>query len=144
MKKIYALILPLVATACSAFAQSPTTLTIRIENVVKVEGQVLVGLFNNADGFPEDREQMVDYKIAKVTEEVIVVEFSGLAPGNYAFSVVQDYNENYKMDKTFFGLPKEPYAFSNNYVPKISAPDFYDCSFKLSSGSQSKTVQLLH
>ena len=49
----------------------------------------------------------------------------------YAISIFIDLNGNGKMDTNFFGKPKEPYCFSNNYKPVFSAPDFEDCSFNL-------------
>ena len=35
------------------------------------------------------------------------------------------------MNRKFIGIPKEPYAFSNNIRPKLSKPTFEECKFLL-------------
>jgi|SRR6516225_5116652 uncharacterized protein (DUF2141 family) len=59
-----------------------------------------------------------------------------LKPGEYAISVFQDLNENQKLDQGLFGIPKEPVGFGNNFKPKFSAPEFSDCSFKMTQDIQ--------
>lgn len=53
-----------------------------------------------------------------------------LAADTYAFSAYIDTNGNGKLDKNLFGIPTEPYCFSNNFTPKFSKPGFEDCSFE--------------
>ncbi len=57
--------------------------------------------------------------------------FQDLKKGIYAVAVYEDLNENRKLDKNFFGIPNEPYGFSNNVKPSFGAPSFEKCSFKL-------------
>lgn len=119
-------------------------LIIEIDNIERIEGQVLIGLFKGSKGFPEDRKSMIDSRVVKVEGNQLSIQFSDLEPGDYAFSVVQDYNENYEMDKSLFGLPQEPYAFSNNFTPRFSAPEFEDCNFLIKPGKNQQTIQLIH
>ena len=46
-----------------------------------------------------------------------------LEPGDYAVAIYHDENGNGQLDKRLFGIPKEPYGFSNNYRPRLSAPN---------------------
>ncbi len=46
--------------------------------------------------------------------------------GEYALAVYQDINENGKLDLNFLGIPTEPYGFSQNFKPRLSAPNFSD------------------
>ena len=130
--------------AVASLHAQTATLTIKVENILRVEGQVMIGLFKDANGFPEDREHMLAYKIDEVAGNQLILEFANLEPGNYAFSVVQDYNKNYKMDKNLLGMPKEPFGFSNDFEPLFSAPDFNDCKFTLTPGANVQTIQLIH
>jgi uncharacterized protein (DUF2141 family) len=52
-----------------------------------------------------------------------------LAPGEWAVALTQDTNNNDKLDKNFLGIPTEPFAFSNNVRPHLSAPSFKECEF---------------
>jgi uncharacterized protein (DUF2141 family) len=42
-----------------------------------------------------------------------------------------------------FGAPKEPFAFSNNVVPRFSAPKFEECKFDFSKDGQVISINLL-
>ncbi len=45
----------------------------------------------------------------------MTVEISIVESGEYAVAVIQDLNENEKLDKNFLGIPKEPYGFSGKW-----------------------------
>ena len=46
----------------------------------------------------------------------VILEFGPVEPGMYFIAVYQDLNNNNELDKTSKGVPKEPYALSNNPV----------------------------
>jgi uncharacterized protein (DUF2141 family) len=54
--------------------------------------------------------------------------------------VFHDVNNNDKMDKNFFGVPKEGYGSSKNKLPFASAPVFKDNQFSVPPNT---TIQLL-
>ena len=54
-----------------------------------------------------------------------------LLHGEYAIAVFVDLNGNGKMDKNFFGIPKEQYGFSNNVMGRMSAPTFDQAKFTI-------------
>ncbi len=49
--------------------------------------------------------------------------------GEYAIHVFHDENKNKKLDKVFFGIPEEGYAFSTNYMDLFDSPEFEDIKF---------------
>jgi uncharacterized protein (DUF2141 family) len=63
-----------------------------------------------------------------------------LAPGEWAVAVSQDLNNNDKLDKNFLGIPTEPFAFSNNVKPRLSAPRFEECKFTVTGPGQVVTI----
>ena len=69
--------------------------------------------------------------------------FKSLPKGNYAVAIYQDENNNDNCDKNFLGVPIEPYAFSNDFRPKLSVPSFKDCSFILDK-SKTVTIKLVY
>ena len=63
--------------------------------------------------------------------------------GDYAIAVYHDQNGNGKMDKRMFGIPKEPYGFSNNIKPVMSAPKFSECRFTVGDSGKVISIKLL-
>lgn len=127
------------------FINAPTEtseLTITISNIKNIEGTLEIGLFNNGEHFLESgmayRSISVD---VKNSSEVLVIK--DLPIGTYAISLYHDRNSNNTCDRNFFGIPKEPYAFSNNFKPKFSKPTFEDCKFELTE-SDSLEINLIH
>ena len=70
------------------------------------------------------------------------ISFS-VEPGDYAIAVYHDQNGNGKMDKRMFGIPKEPYGFSNNIKPVMSAPKFSECRFTVGDSGKAISIKLL-
>jgi uncharacterized protein (DUF2141 family) len=54
-----------------------------------------------------------------------------LQPGEYAFSIFYDSNNNGKLDTNFIGIPKEPLALSNGARPKFGPPRYEDAVFQV-------------
>lgn len=73
----------------------------------------------------------------KIIEEVLVMAQRnpqllslGLRnPGQYIVATYFDANGNRTMDRGLFGIPREPYAFSNNVRNRFSEPDLSDQRF---------------
>jgi uncharacterized protein (DUF2141 family) len=105
---------------------SAQTLTVKVENIEQVKGNLLVGVYNNGKDFMELHFKGRDVKI---TGKTMTVTFPDLPEGTYAISAYQDMNGNKQLDKNFLGIPKEKYASSNN----IEKPDFKKCSFSFRS-----------
>ena len=112
-----------------AYAQTGM-ITVEISRIQGTEGQISIGLYTSEEGFPETEKS---YKgiYAKVTGEEAVAAFQDIPAGTYAIAVFHDTNSNGKLDKNFFRIPKEGYAFSNNVFGTFGPPDFEEASFKL-------------
>ena len=54
-----------------------------------------------------------------------------LPKGTYAIGIFVDANYNNKMDRNFFGVPKEQYGFSNDAKGSFGPPSFKDASFNV-------------
>ncbi len=122
-------------------ADSPKkiNLTIEVQNVRAIKGVVYFALFRPGKDFPEGKP--VEGKKVDVNNAQVHTTFS-VEPGEYAIAVFHDENSNGKMDKRLFGIPKEPYGFSNNFRPKLSAPKFSDCGFSVGDGGKTIHIKL--
>ena len=65
-----------------------------------------------------------------------------LPNGEWAVAITQDTNNNDKLDKNFLGIPTEPYAFSNNVRPTVSAPGFDQCKFIVNGSGKVVSIVL--
>ena len=118
------------------------TLTVTINNIKNIEGLLKVGLYSNNGRFLEEGQtfQSISVDVENDSETFV---FKNVPKGDYAVSLYHDENSNGTCDRNLFGIPKEPYAFSNNFKPKFSAPTFEDCKFELSS-NKSITIDLIN
>ena len=99
------------------------TLLVTVNGVKAGEGNLRIAVFDEAhrDEFP-DGEYLLGVAVP-ATEEEMTVEISVVESGEYAVAVIQDLNENEKLDKNFLGIPKEPYGFSGKWKKGGSSYD---------------------
>ena len=101
-------------------------------NVQSDQGQIVVWVYDKKDDWLSDRYRTV--KSVKVAGNragnSVVVELL-LPPGEYALSVFQDVDDDTKLARNFFGIPKEPAALSNNARPKFGPPKYKDAVFTI-------------
>lgn len=114
-------------------------LTVDIQNVRKKQGAVYIALFEPGKTFPEGKP--MEGKKIDANNNSLKATFT-VEPGEYAIAVYHDENSNGKMDKRIFGIPKEPYGFSNDFRPTMSAPTFSDCQFKVGDGGKAISIKL--
>lgn len=100
------------------------TLTINVKNIQIQSGRICVALYQSGEGFPGGKPKELRRVPVKGEQQQISFE---VEPGDYAVAIFQDVNDNGKLDTRLFGIPKEPYGFSNNFRPRLSAPKFSDC-----------------
>jgi uncharacterized protein (DUF2141 family) len=106
--------------------------TITVEGLRNDKGTVMIGIFNKADGFPENYKSVyIQQVIPTTTMKKTSAVFELPADSNYAVAVIHDENNNGKLDTNFLGMPIEGYGFSNNKSAIFGAPSFKDCSFSL-------------
>ena len=126
----------------SFFGQQTYDLTVVVQGLENNDGVLQFGLYNEADKFPIVGETFKMVRV-KTSANSRKYTFIGLTKGDYAVAIYQDENNNDNCDKNFFGIPVEPYAFSNDIRPKLSVPSFEDCSFQLNQ-TKTVTIQLVY
>jgi uncharacterized protein (DUF2141 family) len=122
-----------------ARAQPTASLEIHVRNVSPRGGLVRLGLYDAA-GYPDDKGPVAAADVPATRGETVIV-LKNLAPGTYAIEAYQDTNSNDRMDKSWIGLPLEPYGFSRDARPVLSKPAFDRVKFTLAPGAN---LQILH
>jgi uncharacterized protein (DUF2141 family) len=115
------------------FTHAQNKVTAEVENFISNQGICQACIFQSASSF-EKMEALQCINVV-VKDKRAVLTFSGLPDGTYAIFVFHDVNNNKKMDKNFFGIPKEGYGASNNKLPFAAAPKFSENKFILSNQS---------
>ena len=107
------------ALLLSVSSAHAATLTIRAEGVKPDRNMVYAGIcdtsFEEATCPYKDRGQ--------ATAGTVELRLRNVKPGSYSIAVFHDVNGNGKLDRSFIGLPNEPYGFSND-VGRRGPPNF--------------------
>ena len=106
---------PLFAAALIAALIAPVAqagpLTIKFENIKTQQGAIRLGVYDAA-GY--DAGKAVTGADVPVDAASVSVTLEGLAPGEYGIKLYHDVNGDGEMNANPFGMPTEPFAFSNN------------------------------
>jgi uncharacterized protein (DUF2141 family) len=93
---------------------------------IKSKGTVYIAIYDKPDCFGKPHKAY--RKLATHSDGgVVTTTADNLPSGSYSVAVYQDLNNNKKVDKNVLGIPTEPFAFSNNIHPTVSAPTFKQC-----------------
>lgn len=106
-------------------------LNLIIENLGSPTAPVLIGLYGAENEFPSEKDVLRRLKFVP-DGDVLNTFITDLEYGTYAMALFQDMDNDGKIEKNFIGIPKDPYAFSNNVRPTFKAPLFEDCCFEYS------------
>jgi uncharacterized protein (DUF2141 family) len=118
-------------------------ISVVITKLRNAKGEVLISLYNRAEGFPKDRSAIVRSAAVRATAsgEVATV-FEDLPYGDYAIAVLHDEDGSRDMTFGLFHLPKEGYCFSNNVKAVLKAPRFEQASFTLDRDNVTQILRM--
>jgi uncharacterized protein (DUF2141 family) len=109
---------------------------VKITGIRSTKGNIVINVFKDQASY--DKE--VPYKLftfdkKSIPQGMMTVNLS-LEPGIYGVTLLDDENGNGKIDKSFIGVPKEGFGFSNFFMTKMKKPSFDD--FKVDLKTQPK------
>ena len=120
-------------------------ITVVITNIRNSNGEVLVSLYNKAEGFPRDRSAII--RAAAITPDgsgQVTTVFEDLPYGEYAIAALHDEDSNQGMSFGAFHIPKEGYCFSNNVKVRFKAPKFKKAKFTLDGDNVTQTLRMMN
>jgi uncharacterized protein (DUF2141 family) len=137
----------LLGLAATAVAEAPSEergdITVVVTNLRNDNGEVLISLYNQAEGFPRDRSTIV--QSAVVTPDgsgQVTTVFEDLPYGDYAVACLHDEDRSQGMTFGAFHLPKEGHCFSNNVKVRFRAPKFKKAKFALDGDNVTQTLKM--
>jgi uncharacterized protein (DUF2141 family) len=127
----------------TSFSQSPQPMVVKIDGLRSAVGQVMVFVYNNEDDFPTKRDRAFKSTMVPANALSLVVSFQDVPNGTYGAAVYHDENSNGKMDRNWYGTPKEGYGASNDATGTFGPPKFKDAKFDFKN-SQDTVKIIIH
>ena len=115
------------------------TVTVVVASLASTSSIVKLNFYNAPEKFLKDGQMAIRMVVRPDGKNTLSIPVA-LAPGEWAVAISQDLNNNDKLDKNFLGIPTEPFAFSNNVKPRLSAPKFEECKFTVTGPGQVVTI----
>ncbi len=118
---------------------SAQTLDIRINGFKNQKGAVQIGIFKDQKSFEDDTpfiKKCISKSKIKNGELKTIIE---LSQGIYGIAILDDENENCKMDYSFF-IPDEGIGFSQYEHSGLKRPRFKNFSFQINN----QEVKVIH
>jgi uncharacterized protein (DUF2141 family) len=99
-------------------------------SVGTAKGRVLCGVYEKGGWL----KRTVKNSAASIRGNVATCRFADLRPGTYAAGAYQDANSNGKFDRSWTGLPNEPWCVSRGPRGTLGPPSFDAAKFAVGEG----------
>ena len=132
----------LMVASASLAAEAPTgTLTVTFEGIKTKTGSVMLSLTGSLDSY-DGKAPIAGQAMVPVTGDAVTTTFKGLAPGRYAIKAFHDVNGDGQMGSNPFGMPTEPFAFSNNAHGVMGPAKWEAAAFDVKAGDNIHTIAI--
>ena len=131
----------LLLSAAPAFAQSADSKVVLTFETGARTGMVMVALYDSASAFDGGSARPVAATAVSASGSRVVATFENLPAGDYAMKAFHDVNGDGEMNTNPFGMPVEPYAFSNNAVGNMGPARWSAAHFAV-SGETAQTISI--
>lgn len=127
------------STMVAAPLASASDLTVNVEGIAQAKGTIMMGLFDEAT---YNGDGAVTGANLKVEGASVTATFEGLVPGEYAVRLYHDINDDGEMNTNPFGIPTEPYAFSNDAKGRFGPAKWEAAKFIVEADGTTHTITM--
>ena len=139
MTRTASLSLLLAATVLTAPVALASELTVNVDGIADAKGTIMLGLFDEAT---YNGDGVVNGANLKVEGDRVTVTFDNLTPGEYAVRLYHDLNDDGEMNTNPFGMPTEPFAFSNDARGRFGPAKWEAAKFSVSANGTTHTITM--
>jgi uncharacterized protein (DUF2141 family) len=125
--------------ATPAKSANSASAKLKVSGVKPGQGPVRVAVFSQGNDFPNYEQAAVTHSLPS-NGPVAEGSLEGLPTGKIALAIYQDVNNDGKLNRSTFGIPTEPYGFSNNARGQYGPPTFQ--AAMLEAGSTPVTIDV--
>jgi uncharacterized protein (DUF2141 family) len=105
-------------------------LVVNISGMQNSNGKVNFALYNSSSSFNDPTQTYREiFSNAQINSMTVTID--SLPPGDYAFGIFHDENQNNEIDKNWMGIPSEGFAFSNNAMGSFGPPSYTQAKFTI-------------
>ncbi len=116
------------------------TLTVEVKGIERSEGTIMIAVYDTKDTFLS--KEVVASGMCKVADNGSLSCPISMPYGTYAISLFHDLNGDEELNTNFFGIPKEPYGFSNDAKGTMGPPSFEKASFVFNKENETIAITL--
>lgn len=131
------------AALIAAFMVAPVatagTLTVTLEDIKTTQGTISLGVFDEAGYESGEPVNGANITVDKATETVTI---EGLEPGFYGIKLYHDVDGNGEMNANPFGMPTEPFAFSNNAKGRFGPAKWDAAKFEVTADGAVQVISI--
>lgn len=124
--------------ATGGLVANTTTLEISFTNIAPATGQIMLALFDSEEAYSRGGKPVRAIAV-DVTGTAASATIENLLHGRYGFKIVHDVNGDGAMNTNPFGMPIEPFAFSNNAVGNMGPATWEAAAFDI-AGPTAQTI----
>jgi len=127
----------LVYPQAAAAEEAPAKLTLTVTNIAEHKGALMIAVFD-AKGY--DTDAQVAAGMVPVTGDTATTTFD-LPAGQYGIKLFHDVDGDGKMGMNPFGMPTEPFAFSNSAPAQFGPAKWDAAKFDVAAPATSHTIK---
>jgi uncharacterized protein (DUF2141 family) len=128
----------LLALPQSASAEPAAKLSLTVTGIKEAKGALMIAVFDEA-GYGKDKS--VAAAAVPVTALTASTTFD-LPPGRYGIKMFHDVDGDGKMATNPFGMPIEPFGFSNNAPAQFGPATWQDAAFAVPAAGATQKIDL--
>ena len=127
------------AQAGAAHAAQPSSLTVTFKGLQQKTGAIMFTVVNSEAAY-DGKAPVLAQTLIPVSGETAGKTFQDLAPGRYAIKAFHDVDGDGKMAANPFGMPTEPFAFSNNAPARGGPAPWSAAAFEVGPQGAAQTL----
>ena len=141
LKSTAALSLVLSIALGAVTVASAATLTVTFTGLKTLTGSVMMSLSASPEAW-DGKAPPTDQRKIPADAATVTATFADLKPGTYAVRAFHDIDGDGKLNTNPFGMPTEPYAFSNNAHGSMGPASWGDAVFTVTDGDNRQTIDI--
>jgi uncharacterized protein (DUF2141 family) len=128
----------------SPASEGKCTLIIHVTGFRNTKGLLGAELFTSSVGWPENVSKSYRHDHFPIEGDHATARFDHLPAGRYGIVVLHDENENQKLDRNIFMVPKEGFGFANNPHVLLIAPSIEKATIPVTCPSTTTEIHLIY
>jgi uncharacterized protein (DUF2141 family) len=137
---IAAIAMNIPAITAAYAAEAPAKLEVAFTGIEVQKGAVMFGVYDSEEAYNNGKSMNGARVVADKADIATMIE--GLPAGRYAIKAFHDIDGDGQMSSNPFGMPTEPFAFSNNAKGAMGPATWADAAFDVKFGGTKISITI--